>query len=265
MEDHPASGDLKRPVVVSAAAHLILVAALLVSLPHAQRGEAWGGTGGSAIQVALVGRLPGVPLPRPPVLTQSRSASESPGLHKTLPKPAPKPTRKTTPAPPERAQALPRFGHEKPVASARPPQERESRTPPQPLGAIPYGEGGPAALPYSSFEVGESVGGMSFEGGGAFASRYTWYVESVQRRVSSNWLQATIDPYVQWAPRLVVTFEILRDGTVVNTQILRSSGVVSVDRSAVRAIRDSSPLDRLPSDYDKNKVLVEFWFEFRRP
>jgi TonB family protein len=70
---------------------------------------------------------------------------------------------------------------------------------------------------------------------------------------------------VQWAPRAVVTFEILRNGMVVNTQMLQSSGVASVDRSALRAIRDSSPLDRLPSDYRGDKVLVEFWFDFQRP
>jgi outer membrane biosynthesis protein TonB len=47
--------------------------------------------------------------------------------------------------------------------------------------------------------------------------------------------------------------------------MLQSSGVPSVDRSALRAIRDSSPLDRLPSDYRGGKVAVEFWFDFKRP
>ncbi len=69
---------------------------------------------------------------------------------------------------------------------------------------------------------------------------------------------------MKWAPRAVITFEILRDGTVVNIQVTRSSGEPSVDRSAIRAIRESSPLDRLPSDYTGDKVLVEFWFDFRR-
>jgi TonB family protein len=82
-------------------------------------------------------------------------------------------------------------------------------------------------------------------------------VESVRRRISSNWLLSTVDPYVKWAPRAVITFEVTRDGTVLNTQMLQSSGVASVDRSALRAIRDSSPLDRLPSDYRGGKVAVE--------
>ena len=106
---------------------------------------------------------------------------------------------------------------------------------------------------------------MSFGSGGAFGGRYPWYVDSVRRRISSNWLLSSIDPYVQWAPRVVVSFEILRNGTVVNLQVLRASGVASVDRSTVRAVRASSPLDRLPSDHVGDKVRVEFWFDFRRP
>jgi TonB family protein len=109
------------------------------------------------------------------------------------------------------------------------------------------------------------AGGLSLGAGGAFGHRYPWYVGSVRRRISSNWLLSTVDPYVKWAPRAVITFEVTRDGTVLNTQMLQSSGVPSVDRSALRAIRNSSPLDRLPSDYRGGKVAVEFWFDFRRP
>ena len=62
---------------------------------------------------------------------------------------------------------------------------------------------------------------MSFNGvgGGDFGSRFSWYVEAVQRRISGNWLQSTVDPSVSAAPRVVVTFTILRDGTVTNIQI----------------------------------------------
>jgi outer membrane biosynthesis protein TonB len=37
-----------------------------------------------------------------------------------------------------------------------------------------------------------------------------------------------------------------------------------VDTSAVRAIRDASPLDRLPPEYQGSRVSVEFWFDFKR-
>lgn len=234
---------------------------MLISFPQAQRGEGWGGIGGSAIQVQAVRSLPGVPLPTPPVVTQSRVATESPGLYKAPPE---RQLKREEPAP--KAAEIPRFGKE-PQRRAAPVQRARhgEPTPPLPPGAIPSNSAGPPALPYTTFQAGGAAGGMSFGGGGAFGTRYPWYVDSVQRRISSNWLLSSIDPYVQWAPRAVINFEILRDGTVVNIQMTQASGVPSVDRSAIRAIHDSSPLDRLPSDYSGDKVMVEFWFDFRRP
>lgn len=244
--------DLKRPLTVSAAAHGLLLALLLVGFHHHFRGEPWGGPGGGAIQVSAVRSLPGVPLPRPAVVAEGRLATESPGLHPAEKQPRPLE---------KQATELPRFGEE---PRERPQRARREEPPPLPPGAIPSAGGGHVALPYTSFQMGAAEGGMSFGAGGSFGTRYPWYVESVRRRISSNWLLSAVDPYVQWAPRAVVTFEILRNGTVVNIQTLQSSGVASVDRSALRAIRDSSPLDRLPSDYIGEKVLVEFWFDFRR-
>jgi protein TonB len=141
----------------------------------------------------------------------------------------------------------------------------EDQTPP-PAGAIPYGEGGAPSLPYTQFTLaGSAQGGLGFSGpGGDFGSRFPWYVDAVRRRISSNWLQSTVDPSIRWAPRVVVTFQVLRDGTIVNLELLRSSGNASVDNSAVRAIRDSSSLERLPSEYQGSHVMVEFWFDFRR-
>lgn len=248
------NGNLKLPLLVSAGGHALVLAMMLVSFHHHFRGEPWGGPGGGAIQVSAVRSLPGVPLPRPPAVTQSRAPSELPGLHRE---------QAAKPQPEQRAAELPRFGQE-PQRQPVPPR-REEPKPILPPGAIPSGEGGPAAIPYTSFQLGASEGGLDFGSSGAFGTRYPWYVDSVRRRISGNWLLSTVDPYIKWAPRAVITFEILRDGTVVNIQMLQSSGVASVDRSAIRAIRDSSPLDRLPSDYRGDKVLVEFWFDFSRP
>ena len=250
------NGSLTRPLLVSAGGHGLVLVFLLMSFHHHYRGEPWGGPGGGAIQVSVVRSLPGVPLPRPPVVAEGRAATEAPGLHPTPPK-------QPEPRVEERATELPRFGEEQ-----RPqpkPARREDRPTFLSPGAIPSTGGGPVALPYMSFQAGGAEGGMSFGSGGAFGSRYPWYVESVRRRISSNWLISTVDPYVKWAPRAVLTFEILRNGAVVNVQVVQSSGVASVDRSALRAIHDSSPLERLPSDYTGERVLVEFWFDFRRP
>jgi TonB family protein len=113
---------------------------------------------------------------------------------------------------------------------------------------------------------GPTQGGMGFSGpgGGDFAGKFPSYVDAVRNRISSNWLQSTVDPTVRWAPRASFSFQVMRDGTVTNVQMLQSSGNRSVDNSALRAILSSSPMSPLPSNYSGSGVTVEFWFDFRR-
>jgi len=51
---------------------------------------------------------------------------------------------------------------------------------------------------------------------------------------------------------------------VTNIQVLQRSNNYSVDTSAVRAVKDSSPLQGLPPQYAGSSVNVEFYFDFRR-
>jgi protein TonB len=254
--------SLKAPLVWSLLVHGLLFASLTISTLLSHRGESWGGPGGGAVSVHLVGGLRGVPLPRPEAVTASRVVDPTKGLYKSEPPPK-------VPEPPAAAEEIPEFTQQKqPRYISRPSRVLEDTTTPPP-NAVPYGQGGAPAVPYSEFTMGSggtTTGGMGFSGpgGGDFGGRFPWYVDAVRGRVSSNWLQSTVDPSVHWAPRAVVTFDILRNGAVTNVQILRSSGNPSVDNSAVRAILGSSPLNPLPGEYGGPKVSVEFWFDFRR-
>ena len=254
---------LKGPLTLSLVLHSLLFGSLAVSTIMSHRGDLWGGPGGGgAVSVKLVGGLTGVPLPRPESVTTNRVVDESKGLYKSEPKPKPK-------EPPPDAQQIPQFTKEKqPRYVTRPSKTLEDTTPP-PQNAVPYGQGGSPAVPYTQFGMGaggSTPAGMQFggPGGGDFGGRFSWYVDAVRNRVSSNWLESTVDPSLRWAPRAVVSFDILRNGAVANVQILQSSGNASVDASAMRAIQGSSPMQALPNEYSGNKVSVEFWFDFRR-
>ncbi len=239
--------------------HGALVTAMVISTFFSNRGDSWGGPGG-AITVGLAGSVPGVPMPRPEVETASRVVDESKGLYKSEPVP------KKVEPPPD-ATPIPKFERNKaPKYVTKPSKVLENPAKP-PDNAVPYGGGGAPTVPYASFSLGEGTqGGLGFSGpsGGDFGARYSWYVQAVQRRVSMNWLQTTVDPSIQFAPRVVATFDILRNGTVTNAQITKSSGNASVDTSAIRAIVNSNPLQPLPNDYSGSKVSVEFWFDFKR-
>ena len=259
---HPGTEGLKKPLVWSLGFHAILFSSLAVSTLFSHRGDLWGGPGGdNGVTVGLVGKLPGVPLPHPDAVTTSRVVDESKGLYKSEPQP------KVKEIEPPDTKKIPEFTKEKaPHYVTRPSKTLEDPTPPPP-NAVPYGQGGTPSLPYTQFTVsGATQGGMGFTGpgGGDFTGHFPAYVDAVRNRISSNWLQSTVDPSVRWAPRAMYTFQILRDGTVTNVQLTQTSGNRSVDNSALRAILSSSPVSALPSGYGGSSVTVEFWFEFRR-
>ena len=261
---HPGDPSLKPMLVWSAVFHAALAATMLVSTLVSQKGDNWAGsTGGGTISVGLVGSVPAIPLPKPEVTSESRVVDESKGLFKEEPKPKPV-------APPPTSVPIPDFKHEKTpaIVPSKPSKVLESPDVPPPTNAVPYGVGGAPSLPYSSsFSApGGSNGaiGMTGAGGGDFGSKYSWFVDAVRNRISSNWLHSMIDPSVRFAPRATVTFQILRDGSIVNIQVTHSSGNTSVDNSAKRAILSSSPVMKLPNDYSGQVVNVEFWFEFKR-
>jgi len=261
--DPTLTGMLKWSVLFHAALAASIVAATWVS----HLGETWGGNapGGGAVAVGVVQRLPGVPLPTPQVQTNSRVVDDSKGLYKEEPKPKAVPPPDTTP--------IPKFEKEQPPKyQTRPSRVLEDKTPP-PTNAVPYGNNGGPAVPYSNAQAstfamgGNTTGSVSVPGAGGtgdFGSRYAWYVDAVRNRISSNWLQSLIDPSIRYAPRVVVTFTILRNGSIANIQFTSRSGYTAVDNSALRALQASSPFQALPGDYSGSSINVEFWFDFRR-
>jgi periplasmic protein TonB len=253
--------SLTAPFSASLVLHAALGALLLLPFFHGKQGESWGGPGGS-ISVGLVGNVPAVPMPKPDVVSENRVVDESKGLYKKEPLPPPDI--------PKDAVPIPKFEKLKPPPKyvTKPSKVLENPKPPPP-NAVPYGGGGTPTVPTTSFAMGAgkaTQAGMGFtgQGGGDFASKYGWYVAAVQSRVSMNWLQASIDPSIQFAPRTVVTFQIMRDGSIANIQIERSSGNSSVDTSVVRAVQGASKVQPLPNEYSGNFVNVEFYFDFKR-
>jgi protein TonB len=242
----------------SAALHVGFTLAIVgyALIVHGGHGSNWGeGGGGSAMGVSLVSN---VPLPANPVQTQNVLATESKGLSKSQPQPV---VQDST-AIPIADKTVKKKPVPRPTATQRPPQ-------PQPVeeanNVVPFGEGGPVSGPYAMFNSGAAKGGFGFTGGGGdFGSRYAWYVRVVNQKVSENWLKYEVDPRIQDANRVYVTFDIERNGHPTNVQIEQSSGVPSLDRSAIQALQRIDTFGPLPSDYSGSRVSVEFWFDYKR-
>ena len=248
---------LGRPLAWSAGLHVaftVFVSLYAVFL-SGSRGSGWGGGGGGDAMGATL--VSSVPLPSPATQTQNVLATESKGLSQSQPKIEEKEP-EAIPIPDKNAKTR----QKKPVTSAT---QRKPVAEPEESNQVPYGEGGPVSGPYSMFNAGGAKGGFGFSGGGGdFGNRFAWYVQNVQRKVSENWLKYEVDPSIKQANRVYVTFDINRDGHPANAQIEQSSGVPSLDISAVRAVQRIDTFGPLPSDYSGGKVSVEFWFDYKR-
>ena len=251
---------LRGTLLLSLSLHFLLFLTVVAYTTFGFRfGNGWGqrwGTG-DATHIGAVASLPGIPLPTPMLTTPSTLATQNTGLYKTEPQPK-------VEAPPEAAQ-IPKFKDAvKPEKAERVNKRIQKAEIIPPPNAIPYGQSGAPTMTYTQMVTAAGSGSISMGEGGNFGQRYGWYVSALRNRISANWLLSTVSPNIVTAPRVYLTFQIMRDGTISGLQMTQPSGVPEVDRSALRAVLASSPLAPLPPDYSGGNVTVEFYFDFHR-
>jgi periplasmic protein TonB len=219
-------------------------------------GEGWGsGGGGDAIGATLVTT---VPIAAAPTQSQNVLANESKGVTKSEPKIEEK-----------EPDAIEIQGKN---AKKKPPKKEETATkekaqpaPEEESNQVAFGEGGPVSGPYGTFSANGAKGGFGISGGGGdFGTKYAWYVRVIQQKVSENWMKYEVDPRIQTAQRVYITFDVERDGHPDHVAIEQSSGVPSLDNSATRALQRIDTFGPLPGDYPGSKISVEYWFDYSK-
>lgn len=243
----------------SAGLHVALTALLLgyVAVMGSPTGSEWGaGGGGEAIGATLVTT---VPLPANPE-GKNVLANESKGVTQSQPKVEQKPEPDAIEIQGKNAKVKPKKKQET-VTKEKPLPEQE----PEDTNQVAFGEGGPVSGPYGTFSAAGAKGGFGITGaGGDFGTKYAWYVRVIQQKVAENWLKYEVDPRITTAQRVYITFDVARDGHPANVQIEQSSGVPSLDISAVRALQRIDTFGPLPPDYPGRKISVEYWFDYKR-
>src|SRR3954466_12747974 len=221
---------------------------------HGFSGNEWGGDtiGGGAISATLVSSA-AIPLPRE-APTPNIVANESTGITKSQPKEI---------APPEpNAIEIPKEVKTPPKRMQRTTTEKKPEPAQQAKNIVPFGQGGQVHQNYATFSTGKGTGAVSLGAGGDFGTRYAWYVDNVRRVVSQNWLMYEVDPHTTPNERVYLAFEIARNGQPTNIRIEKTSGIPSLDNSALRALQRIDTFGPLPNDYRGGSVGAEFYFDY---
>jgi periplasmic protein TonB len=246
----------KGPITASIAFHGAIVGLILAYGAYMgfSRNE-WGSgekISGEAISATLVGAS-AIPLPREQP-TENIVANESAAVTHSQPK-------EVAPPVPE-AVKIPETVKPKPKEKPRQSVEKRPEPVQQATNQVQYGQGGQVHQNFTTFTSALGVGGVAMTTGGDFGSRYAYYVRQVTQVLSQNWLKYEVDPHAMPNASVSVSFDISRDGSPSNVRITQSSGIPSLDTSAVRTLQRIDSFGPLPVDYRGSSVGAEFEFRY---
>jgi TonB family protein len=118
--------------------------------------------------------------------------------------------------------------------------------------AFGAGSGIPGLNPTSGVQ-----GGVGLVGGVDGDFPFTWYLQQVQVRITTNWNRVS-----STQGRVQIYFRIAKDGALDRVRVEIPSGNAAMDESARMAVLRSTPLQRLPEGYEGQYLGVRFWFTY---
>jgi protein TonB len=254
--------SLRTPLLLSVIVHGAVFSSLALFTSLGVKGVLWGDPhavgGGNSVGIQAVRQIP---LPGRSG-EQNLLANDTESRVPQPPKPQPKVVK-----PPE-PEAIPLRSRKTAAPPPRPVQARETSQPYRAQPDRPNQLYSSAGQRLSSNMYGSPLAGTSGTVGvgprGNFGQRYGWYSALLEQRVGQKWRTDEVDPRVQTAPPVIITFDIAKDGSARNVRILQSSGNRTLDYSAQRAIFEAAPFPPLPGDFERDSAQIEFWFQLRR-
>ncbi len=114
------------------------------------------------------------------------------------------------------------------------------------------------------FSPAPGAGGVGVGPATSLGTRFGEYEARMRQIIASKWQTGDLDRNLKTAPVVIVTFEILRDGTIRGVKLAQSSGVFALDTSTQRAVLDASPLPPLPNGFERDSARVEILFQLKR-
>jgi TonB family protein len=234
--------------------HALVVASLFVGWFWMNRSQETLGdlhpAGGPAYAVSSVHNIP-IPqrdTPPNPVAHDSQSVAPTAPAKQEVEKKLPLPDKEVFEIPDRRIRPAERPMVRQQYQQPTPPNQVYSRAP-QAVSSPMYG------MQSGSGQVG--IGPNS-----PLGDRLGWYAELIRQRIAQNWQTNGLDARAQTSPA-VVSFIILRDGSVRSPQVVQSSGNPNIDNTALRAVYGASQLPPLPPQITENQITAQFTFTLR--
>jgi protein TonB len=242
----PEPAGMRRMVVISVGAHVVLTAAFLMMPSLAPREESE-----RDLMTISLGGAPG-----PSV------GGMTPMGGRAVQEPTTEPTRRQTmtpPAPKTPEMTLPTRTPSKPPPKVRDaPDQARSKTPatgvePRP-GSTPVDTGGEG----TQFGLTRGGGGA---GGYVDVANFCCpeYLSTMLQLIQRNW-----NSKQQVAGQTVVKFTIERDGRISAMEIEKSSGYFALDQMSQRALLLTRQLPPLPAQYTESQLTVHLIFQYQR-
>lgn len=93
-------------------------------------------------------------------------------------------------------------------------------------------------------------------------NRLGWYAELIRQKIAQAWNTNGLDARSQNSAA-IVSFYIMRDGSVRTPAIQQSSGNPTIDNTALRAVFQASPMPPLPPQITESYITAQFTFNLR--
>lgn len=246
--------SLRKPFVMSTLFHVAVFGALIIStLTLKRKSEIWGSTNVQGGGTVAIQPVKNIPLP-------SRTGPINPVANPTesqVPQaPKPEPKKQAKPPEPDAVPIKSRLAEKQPRPQS--PQRYVPRPPPP---NQVFSSEAPAAVSPMFQKPGS--GGVGVGLNSALGSRFGAYADLVAQRVTEKW-QTNGLAGMHTAPMVIITFDILRDGSIRNVQVAQRSGNSTLDYSAQRAVIDAAPFPPLPPGFDRSEANVELRFQLQR-
>lgn len=176
------------------------------------------------------------PEPEPePAVDEPASQPEPDPEVPTLPEPEVEPPPEAPPPPPEEPRREP------------PPERTPARQEPTPETEEPPG---PVGREGGDFQ-GSGRFGVRAVGADGSTFEFSYYLDQMLGQIERSWVRPPGEGL-----EALVSYRVLRDGRIVDVELEEGSGSRSFDLSALRALRNASPLPRLPAAFRQDSLEV---------